>query len=177
MKKVFIINGYPRSGKDTFVNILNKYRKTYRYSSIDRVKELAREFGWDGVKDEKGRKLLADLKKALVEYGDLPLQYMIEEYDCWLINSRFEFFCLFIREQEEIEKAKKLFNAETIFIENNRIQNIISNNADKNITTSGYDYYISNNGTLEDFEKEIARFVEEIKDLENPTRLCLSCCC
>ena len=37
-----------------------------KISSVDKVKEIARIAGWNGEKDDKGRKLLADLKAALV---------------------------------------------------------------------------------------------------------------
>lgn len=31
-KKVFIINGYPRAGKDTFADIISKYCKVRKYN-------------------------------------------------------------------------------------------------------------------------------------------------
>jgi len=65
MKPNFKINiiiciGKMRVGKDTLgkVFISNGYK---RMAFADRVKELAFAFGWDGNKDEKGRKLLQQL--------------------------------------------------------------------------------------------------------------------
>ena len=38
-KMVFIVNGKPRAGKDTFAEILNRYMKVYKYSAVTKVKE------------------------------------------------------------------------------------------------------------------------------------------
>ena len=54
-KYIVIINGTGGSGKDTFVSFVSKYNKVYNFSSIDKVKEIAKEVGWDGGKTEKDR--------------------------------------------------------------------------------------------------------------------------
>lgn len=64
---IFVINGPARTGKDTFVNIYREERKkdlvyTYNISTVDFVKTIAKECGWDGTKDEKNRKFLSNLK-------------------------------------------------------------------------------------------------------------------
>lgn len=160
-KEVLIVNGYPRSGKDTFAEILGKYTSVRVYSSIDKVKELALQFGWDGIKDDKGRKLLSSLKSALIEYDDLPLKYTEDVYNEFL-NSEEEFLILMIRESDEIVKAKHKFNAKTVFVSNNNIKNVLTNNSDAAIDCDGYDYYISNHGTLEEYEKEVEQFYREV---------------
>lgn len=74
MKAIIVINGRGGVGKDTLCDFVKeKYDDTYgvqNISSITRIKEIAKDIGWDGNKDEKGRKFLSDLKKALTEYGD-----------------------------------------------------------------------------------------------------------
>ena len=45
-----------RSGKDTFAEYLNDFVPTLKYSSIDKVKDIAKQCGWDGTKNEKSRK-------------------------------------------------------------------------------------------------------------------------
>ena len=47
-KMVFIVNGKPRAGKDTFAEILNRYMKVYKYSAVTKIKEIATLCGWDG---------------------------------------------------------------------------------------------------------------------------------
>ena len=56
MKNIVIINGYGGSGKDTFVEFVSKYNKVYNFSSVDKVKEIAKLIGWNGKKEEKDRK-------------------------------------------------------------------------------------------------------------------------
>ena len=69
--KIIVINGTGGAGKDTFVDVLKSksYVKDYfiyNYSTIDRIKTIAEQCGWDGKKDEKGRQLLSDLKDAFI---------------------------------------------------------------------------------------------------------------
>lgn len=161
MKKVFVVNGYPRSGKDTFAEILSKYVKVMKISSVDKVKEIARLARWNGEKDDKGRKLLADLKAVLVDYDDLPFKYVYAKYQEFL-SSDYDVLLVDIREQTEIVKAKKELGAETVFIENKNIKNIVSNSSDANIPIDGYGYVVRNNGSLEEYEANIQRFIKEV---------------
>lgn len=60
--------GLAGSGKDTAAMALIAHGWR-RMAFADHLKELARSFGWDGVKDEKGRKLLQDLGMAARTYN------------------------------------------------------------------------------------------------------------
>ena len=42
-KMVFVVNGKPRAGKDTFAQILNEYLDVYKYSAVSKVKEIAKK--------------------------------------------------------------------------------------------------------------------------------------
>ena len=62
--EIFIINGSGGCGKDTFVELFSKHYgpdKVWNYSSVDKVKRIAKEIGWTGAKTEKDRKFLSDL--------------------------------------------------------------------------------------------------------------------
>lgn len=163
MKLVFVLNGYPTCGKDTFIEILRKYKKVDSYSAIDRVKEIALLCGWDGVKDDKGRKLLADLKTALKDYDNIPFRYLCERYELFL-NGTDDILILQTREQDEIDLLKREFGIKSIFIRNNRISNVVSNQNDASIPTEGYDYYIDNNGSLKEYEDNILEFLKSINN-------------
>ena len=74
MIRVVAVNGMPRCGKDTFIDLCieklgNRGRKT---SSIDFVKKIAFYCGWRGEKNQKNRKFLSDMKDILTEWGDIP---------------------------------------------------------------------------------------------------------
>ena len=60
-KKIIIINGTGGSGKDTFVEFCSKYANVFNFSSIDKVKEIAKIIGWTGSKSEKDRNAREDL--------------------------------------------------------------------------------------------------------------------
>jgi hypothetical protein len=71
---VILISGKAGTGKDTYANALTLKLRDKGYNAIqDRfafsVKQCAIDyFGWDGQKDEKGRKLLQDIGKIGRKY-------------------------------------------------------------------------------------------------------------
>ena len=167
-KQIFIINGSGGSGKDTFVSLvrecmeerLNQNNLVDNFSSVDKVKEIAKIIGWDGKKTEKDRKFLSDLKLLCTEYNNMPFKSMQEKVEEFK-NDDAEFLFLHIREPEEIEKAKKAFNAETILIIRDNIEQITSNMADKNVRDYNYDIVIYNNDTLEELKCKAMKFCIE----------------
>lgn len=164
MKRIFITNGVGGSGKDTFAELLNEIVPVYKYSSIDKVKEIARQCGWTGGKTERDRKFLSDLKLLTTEYSDLSYNYVDAHVHNFLADyeTRWQVMLIDIREPEEIEKAKQAFKAETILIENPRVPDILSNMADANVRNYDYDYVIHNDGTLEDFKRTIQAWAAEV---------------
>lgn len=170
-KRIFIVNGMARAGKDTFADILKKLVPgVVKISSIDMVKDIASHIGWSGDKTEKDRKFLSDLKCLLSEYSDLPFLHIMNIVVSFLKDEPILNFhdrrrapnnvlLIDIREPAEIERAKIAFNAKTIFIENNRVEQVTSNMADAGVYDYEYDIAIRNNGTLEEFEERIKEFV------------------
>ena len=161
-KSIIIINGTGGAGKDTFVSFCSEVTGVLNVSTVDKVKEAAKVLvGWNGEKDEVSRKLLVDLKKLSVDYNDAPTKYicsMAEEFK----NSDNNLMFVHIREAVEIEKAKKLLNAKTLLITNPRVKLITSNDSDGKVNEYNYDYYIVNDGTLEDLKNTAAKFVGEL---------------
>lgn len=72
------ISGHARAGKDTIAEAFTRagYR---RISLADKLKEVARDlFGWDGEKDEEGRKLLILLGAKMREISsDVWIRYVM----------------------------------------------------------------------------------------------------
>lgn len=157
MKNIVVINGTGGCGKDTFIKLISKYKKVYNFSSIDKVKEIARIIGWDGTKDEKSRKFLSDLKNLTTAYNDMPFESTkeaVEEFK----KSDCEIMFIHIREPEEIKRAVDAFGAKTLFIERENLDSITSNSADGRVTEYNYDYSILNT-TLEEYEKKACEFI------------------
>lgn len=163
-KQIFITNGMARCGKDTFAKLLDEFVPTLKYSSIDKVKEIAKLCGWSGAKTERDRKFLSDLKLLTTEYSNMPFKAIKAQVQEFILSGVYSVMLIDIREPEEIEKAKIAFEAKTILIENNRVKHIDSNMADANVFNYTYDYVIQNNGTLEEFKENVKDFYEkEIK--------------
>lgn len=160
-KMVFIVNGKPRAGKDTFAEILNRYMVVYKYSAVTKVKEIAKQCGWTGAKEERDRKFLHELKMLTSDYSDLPYQDVLDKIEKYRSGEILaDVFVVDVREPEEIDRLRKATDAITIYIENENVPAITSNEADANVANYEYDFTIFNNGTIEEFEDNIMIFME-----------------
>ena len=173
-KHIFIINGSGGVGKDTFVelvstelnNILKKFHTVINFSSVDKVKEIAREIGWNGKKSEKDRKFLSDLKILTSEYCDMPFESMKNKVAEFMKDEESKFLFLHIREPEEIARAVKEFGAKTLLVIRNSVKHIVSNIADENVFNYNYDFIIDNSGIKEELNSKAKDFVQEVIDGE-----------
>lgn len=167
-KPIFIINGQGGAGKDEFIKCIDKYVRVFNVSSITPVKSVARMLGWDGIKTEKDRKFLSDMKNLLVEYNNLPYNYVCEKITSFKTSNCFDMMFIHIREPEEIEKIKSMYpSVRTIYIENDNVEPITSNDSDANVGNYEYDFVFSNNGTLEELDKKSYDFLKEVYDMED----------
>ena len=164
IKRIFIINGSGGSGKDTFVSLIqqNCNQPVYNFSSVDKVKEVAKSIGWDGSKTERDRKFLSDLKLLCTNYNDMPLNSMIEKVEEFMLDSDAVMLFLHIREPNEIERAKNIFNAKTILIKRDTVKQITSNDADGNVFNYNYDIVINNDKGIKELEIKALQFIENI---------------
>lgn len=140
-KLIVVINGPAGVGKDTLIEEYAKKTKNsiYNYSTIDYFKEIAKkDFGWNGIKDEKGRRLLSEIKRISVEYNDFPTELTMKKIRAL---SEIEYkndvvMFVHIREQEETKKLinnllKENYNAKSLYIYTTReIESVKSNNSD-----------------------------------------------
>jgi len=144
-------------GKDEFISCCRDYKENIvNMSTIDFVKKIAAQCGWDKKKDEAGRRLLSDLKDALTRYNRMPVNCVLES----LSNYSDSIIFIHCREPNEIEYLKSKIGATTLLITNNNTKNIVGNHADKNVFNFEYDYVVDNSGTLEDLEKSAIIFLE-----------------
>lgn len=167
-KHIYIINASGRSGKDTLCNIVADRYDTDNFqvlniSSVDQVKHCAKILGWDGVsKNDIDRKFLSDLKDLATQYCDSPFKYEYKRIRDFMGTISPGIMFIHIREPEEIKKLVDAFPAiKTLYIKNDNIPKITTNHADANTENYEYDYYIDNNGTLEDFRRTVLKFFEE----------------
>lgn len=160
MNKVFIINGMARAGKDTFCKFVSEfYPNTYHFSIVDSVKRQALQLGWDGVKDEKGRKFLNGLKNIIDEYNDNNFKEIVEKVNN--TDDTNKVFLIDMRELSDIERARKELNASIVLINNENVEQIKSNNADANVYNISYDIVIDNSGSLDELKDKAQYFVNK----------------
>ena len=162
MKKIIIINGAAQTGKDTVVNFSREILKNtnigvFNFSSIDLVKNIASLMGWMGIKNEKSRFFLCELKKLWQNFNNKifeNLQMKIDscpEYDSLIF--------IHMREPDEIELSKTYFeNVNTLLIKRNNIQKF-QNSADLNVNNYNYDFLLDNNQSLEILRVSVKTFL------------------
>lgn len=166
---IIIINGPPAAGKDTFVQFCAEIKmftaSVYNFSTIDYVKDLAKQMGWDGSKTPKNRKFLSDLKQLLTDWNDIPFKETVEDIELTIYwSDKDTLIFVHCREPEEIKKLKDYFQdkAITLFIDRKVNEEEISNTSDLNVRNYEYDYYIENNGTLSDLRAAAEEFLKNI---------------
>ncbi len=169
-QNIVIINGSGGVGKDTFIDALKQTThgqvEIWNHSSIDKVKSIAKIIGWNGIKDEKSRKLLSDLKTLCDDYNNMTFEDMKRIVSAFR-NSNASILFLHIREPENIEVAKKEFDALTVLVVRDSVEKIESNTSDKNVNDYKYDFIIRNNGTIKDLDIEVKRFLQYIDDVNS----------
>jgi len=175
---VLLVNGYPRSGKDTFAKFIEeefKYDPSKldvhfeNISTVSYIKKAARDyFDWDGEKDEKGRRLLADLKDASRLYNEGPFNFACQQRSINYTTVCLKRPLLFVsvihsREPEEIQMFKNHFGdiCRTVFIKRD-IEQELSNHADRNVEDYKYNYTINNNSDIKAFKKKCNKFINNL---------------
>lgn len=81
MKKiVFGISGKAQHGKDTSADYLLNILGGKKVHFADKLKEQAVYLGWDGSKDEGGRKFIQEMSAPIKEYGNWLAKKYPEKY-------------------------------------------------------------------------------------------------
>ena len=158
---VVVINGSGGVGKGEFVNFCTNYcHKVMKTSMVDYAKSIARYADWNGIKTEKDRLMLSNLKDTLDEWNDCSFKY-VSKY----INAcKNKIIFVDAREPCDITRLVNEFNAITLFLSNPNVPLIESNHADRDVKRYNYDYYINNDGTLEDLKDSAEAFLQEISN-------------
>ena len=167
--KVVIVNGKPRSGKDSFSKFIVDYCEANGkdcdvWSTIDYEKEILEEIvnrEYDPNSDTD-RSFLSDFKQLLNEYYDITFNHfssMLEMFD--------GIFVVHSREWNEINRFKKYCNENniefiTVYISSKNERTDFTNYSDKfcDDKKQMYDYKIENNNGLEELKKNAEHFCE-----------------
>ena len=164
-KAVIVINGAGGVGKDTLCDLAEKHLKIRNISTITPIKELARMCGWNGSKDDKSRKFLADMKQLTVAYNDFPTNWAMNVYREFLTTDE-QILFVHIREPEEIAKFVKATDgfAKTLLVRGGERmkKSHYGNAADDCVENYAYDYYFMNDKTLEDAERDFCALLATV---------------
>lgn len=168
---IVILNGLGGVGKDTFAEacaavVGSEYCS--HISTVDYVKDIARDFGWKGTKTFEDRRCLAMLKDILTYWDDIPyfdvFTRALAQVGKWR-NEQADFGIIFIdcREPKEIQRLVDGMGAKTVLITRDNMPSHYGNHADDDVFDYQYDYLIDNSGTLDDLHASAQRFIEAIK--------------
>lgn len=185
---VVIINGCAGSGKDEFVKCLqDRYRDEYdscatdvviyNMSSVDMIKSMLEDLGWDGSKTDDVRDLIAAMKQFWISNNNGPTQHLLTNIlaihsDYMLQNDSNVIFC-HIREPQEIDKMVEALEGlqpigifyTTVVIHRTGVGTVATNSSDAeaNIGNYNYDWYINNDGTIEGLREKAYQFMESLE--------------
>lgn len=156
--RVLVINGHPGVGKTTFEKFLQDILgEDYVFieSTIDPIKELARQVGWDGTKTARDRQFLSDLKNLCVGYNDFCFKYIeqkIKYYDDMArgygLSTDAYVLLVDCREPSEIKKLVDAFGATTVLVTRDEVEQEYSNKSDAEVDNYTYDIIVKNNEDL-----------------------------
>lgn len=170
--QIIIIAGYPHHGKSEFVKQCKEYPgyEVVELSTVDWPKQVAAYCGYDGSdKNEKYRRFLNEIKNALENMDGSPSNKVIENIRVFQeYNVKNYIFFVNIREARRISEFKEKvlaafgINCTTLFINNPNEPRILTNYADRRVKDYNYDYYITNDGTLNDLKAKAFYFLDII---------------
>ena len=163
-KLTIVINGKGGVGKDTLCLSLTN-RRVRNVSSITPIKEIAAMHGWNGEKDLKARRFLAELKRVFTEYNDLPTRYLVEQQQEFM-NSEDEILFVHIREADQIEAFVQGVKGDclTLLVRRDLPETAAGygNRADDDVENYAYDIIFDNNRPLEQSIVAFAALIDQL---------------
>ena len=167
---VVIVNGYPLSGKDEFIDqcIALNMCTIYRKSSVDPCKDAAVALGYEGEKTEAYRKFVSECKKIWNKYLGGSIQYVVK----LALTRNEDVMFIHIRECDEIFNVRQILGrmgikCVVIKVVRPGVDNITSNDSDADIDKlTGYTT-INNKGSKEDLKEVAMDFLNNLIGVNN----------
>jgi hypothetical protein len=160
-KKIVLINGSGGTDKDAFIGFCNNFVEVENISTVDKVKEAATIFGWDGGKTEKDKLFLSNLKLVWDKYNGGSNAYAADKI-CDFIRGPKKLLFIHCREPKNIVLITSMFECETLLIKTIRVDAISSNMTDANVDNYEYDHVIHNDSDLEHLKRAAALFIDHL---------------
>ncbi len=162
-KVIIVINGKGGAGKDTLCAAAARRYRVENISSIDPIKAIAAQHGWQGEKDDRARKFLSDLKRAFADYNDLPNRWLEERAQAFAAGDG-EILFVHIREGSQIDDFKRRIKGKclTLLIRSSRTEAAYGNASDDEAENYPYDYVYQNDRPLAEAEEDFLAFLGEM---------------
>lgn len=161
MKVVAFCSPVPGCGKDTACEMMG----IDRFAFADRLKEIAYAVGWDGNKDEKGRKLLIDLGNAIRAYCPTYfVDFLLKEISVSNIPSDSIVGVTDLRMQNEEEGLRKEFgkNLTVVGVERNVDSSLATDPTQSYYVNIKKDVVVYNDGTKDDLREKLREVMERV---------------
>ena len=160
---VLMFAGKAGAGKDTSATVVQSFiPQTERFAFAYKVKEIAKQFGWDGVKDEKGRKLLQSVGQTGRAYDkDLWAK------DCAQRIAAYSGLALVtdLRFRNEMNVVKEAFPDAKVILVKGRAADLGENAKDISEHDldgfDDFDFVLDNSGTEEDLKNNVEAMLKE----------------
>lgn len=164
MRTTIIVNGSPRSGKDSLIDFMRDHLHTARiqtgaFSSIDPVRTMLKRAGFDlESKTAADRLLLATVGDAIEAHSERRTNWSVWNAIDFFNENESGVFFLHVREPEIIGKVRKRLETLkitvlTVLVSSDRAETG-ANKTDLGVWGMDYDVTIQNNGTLDDLSMD-----------------------
>lgn len=167
--KIFVINGFPGAGKDTFVDFcIEAWEGVYQLWTSTPAKEAFKLLGWNGEKTPEARNGLAwtmDIAERLFDSSFSHIKKELEKIQKERSDAIVFIHC---REPENIRRYEAVYDAESILIvrEYKEYHSIemeakrFSNHADSNVNNHKYHHIVYNNSDFSVLRDKAVEFLE-----------------
>jgi len=165
-------SGKAQSGKDTAGEYLVREHNFHRVASADALKRIARNiFGWNSLKDEKGRRFLQELGCTIRNYDqDYWINLTISEIKKRQNTSKQENFV--VTDVRFLNEARILRDNGALLVrierpglkQDNHVSETELDNYD------GFGFVISNDKTIVDLSSELKNIVESFYEQKNMSK-------
>lgn len=170
---VIVVNGPPRAGKDTLIEMMRTHFEkrghfVHAISSIDPIREALQELGIDtSQKTPADRKLLAEMGSLLENYCSFRTNwcYGVIKLNADLYFRKSPVIFVHMREPELIDKlqarlAESGIKLWRLFIDSHRAETDFSNPVDAGVYAMKRNFTLLNHSTLEDLNHQAAGLVD-----------------
>lgn len=171
--RVVLISGKARHGKDTVAGMLRKeleqaHKRVLITHYADLLKFICKNyFGWNGEKDDAGRKLLQYVGTDVIRAKDPDIWVDFVKHVLEMFHNEWDFVIIpDTRFKNEVEKIESDFDTVHIRVVRDGFDNGLTENQRNHPSETALDdvrpdYTVFNNGTLSELSSQVKKLLED----------------